>query len=93
MWVRLNCLLRRRHHHRLRISKGRMYMECADCGSRSQGWEMGPKARPLIPPRPPSAEFRLWIDDALPPAAPDSSVDVLHRPAGPPDELRLQLDS
>ena len=62
MWVRLNCFLRRRHHYRLRISKGRMYMQCADCGYRSQGWEMGPKARPLTPHTPRPSALRLTLD-------------------------------
>ncbi len=93
MWVRLNCFLRRRHHYRLRISKGRMYMQCADCGYRSQGWEMGPKARPLTPHSPRPSTLRLTLDDA--PVAPDAEVSIEPpRTSLPPsDELRFQLDS
>ena len=93
MWVRLTCLLRRRHHYRLRMSEGRMYMQCLDCGSRSQGWEMGPKARPLIPRRDRTPSFRLLLDDVPLEPVPDSTLDSVGVPPRPADELRFQLDS
>ena len=93
MLLRLICFIRRRHNYRLRGRDGRMFMECGDCGYRSHGLEMGPKARPLAQQ---STKLRLWLDDAvsLPPAA-DSGValESLGAPSSRPDELRLQLDS
>lgn len=93
MWVRLNCFLRRRHLYRLRLNKGRMYMECADCGHRSQGWEMGPKARPLTPKRPTRSDLRIWLDDTVATSAIEPSPESLRDPAPPRGELRLRLDS
>lgn len=92
MFVRLACLLRRRHHYRFRGSGGRVYMECSVCGYRSHGWEMGPKAKPLARP---SSKLRFWLDETvlLPPTDADKSFQPVRDPGAPPQELRLQLDT
>jgi hypothetical protein len=93
MFVRLTCLIRRRHRYRLRGLDGRVFMECAECGHRTQGWEMGPKAKPISDGA--SASFRLWLDDTelLPSSEEvDETPESLRALLVRPDELRLQLD-
>ncbi len=91
MFVRLACFLRRQHNYRMRGSDGRVYLECRNCGFRSPGWEMGPKARPIIQQVP---SLRLWLDEASQSQVFQGSSQQRQplRPQLPRDEFRLQLD-
>lgn len=96
MFVRLTCIIKRRHSYRLRSLDGRVFMECADCGNRTRGWEMGPKARPLQPDS--FSELRLWLDDTAPlPSVTEIDVGEAIRslpvPVPRSRELRLHLDA
>jgi hypothetical protein len=48
-WVRVRCLMLG-HDDRIRRVAGRMYLECAECGRETRGWNVTPDA--VVPPAP-----------------------------------------
>jgi hypothetical protein len=51
----LTCRLTGRHDYTVKCENGAMFLRCANCGRRSQGWQVASKApaRDLaVPPRP-----------------------------------------
>lgn len=44
----LSCHLFRAHDYAVRCESTGVYLQCAECGSRSHGWQMGPTG-PMAP--------------------------------------------
>ena len=94
MFGRFSCFIRRQHHYRLRGQGGRVFMECRDCGHRSPGWDLGPKAKPILQE---SSEFRLSLDgipDSGLVASPARPLESVIRAGSKPasDVFRLYID-
>jgi hypothetical protein len=58
-WLNFKCLMLG-HEDRIRRDPGRIYLECAECGRQTKGWNVttGGTHRSVAPPAPPQS----WID-------------------------------
>jgi hypothetical protein len=49
MWSLFNCYLSGRHDYGMWCEPGAIFLRCVNCGKRSSGWSMEPKASVSVP--------------------------------------------
>jgi hypothetical protein len=63
MWSLFNCYLSGRHDYGMWCEPGAIFLRCVNCGKRSSGWAMDPKAA-VSAPLPKPARTRATVRTA-----------------------------